>query len=100
TRIHGVLRPPEMDWLAVDQDVSARRADDARKDLQQRRLARAIVADEAEHFALPQRQRGIGQRHHRAEMARDMPRFEHRLIVIRHVVYASIVPYMEHSYHI
>ena len=72
--IHRVLRAPQRDLCPVDQERPVVRRQHAREDLQERRLARAIVADEPEDFVAPERERGVGQRDHGAEAAADVPR--------------------------
>ena len=54
------------DALAVEPDLAAVGLLDAREDLDQRRLARAVVAQQREHLALVQGERDVAQRGRRA----------------------------------
>jgi hypothetical protein len=47
----SILRAAQLYLLALQEDVATRRAHYPRQDFQQRRLARAVVADEPQHFA-------------------------------------------------
>ena len=58
--------------VAVDEDPAAVRALVAGQDLDQRRLARAVVADEPEHLALAEVHRDVDERGDRAEALRDV----------------------------
>jgi len=50
--LHGLLRVADVDALPFDEDLALVGAVDAGKDLDQRRLAGAVVADQPDRFAL------------------------------------------------
>ena len=74
--IERVLGTAQLDRLTIDGNLAARCADDPRQDLEQRRLARPIVADQAQHFVAVQLQRCIRQRNDRPEITGDVPGFK------------------------
>ena len=61
-----------MRFLAVDEELAARLLMKAGEDLDQRRLARAVVAEHAENLALSERQRHAVERGDRAETLDDI----------------------------
>jgi hypothetical protein len=56
----------EVDALAVRQHVAGVAADDAAEHLDERRLAGAVLADQAAHLAGAQHEVGVAQRAHGA----------------------------------
>src|SRR5215475_7413008 len=62
----GLFHRGEVDLLTVEQDPPGGRRLEAADDLQQGGLARAVVADQAEHLALLQAHVHVHQRRHRA----------------------------------
>ena len=66
--------------LAVDRDLAARRTVDAREDLDQRRFAGAVVAEQAMDLAELDLERDVAQRDHRAEELGDAAQLEEALI--------------------
>src|SRR5712691_176971 len=68
----GVVDGADGHVLAVDEGPSAVRPQEAGEDLDQRRLARAVVAHQPEHLALRQVHRDVDERRHRAEALRDV----------------------------
>ena len=67
-----VVDGAERHLLAVDEDPAPVGPQEAGQDLDQRRLAGAVVADEAEHLALGQVHRDVDERRDRAEALRDV----------------------------
>ncbi len=67
----GVARTPERDRLAVDLDRSGIGAQDAGEDLDERRLAGTVGAEEGVHLSRSNLQIDGAQRHHRAERLGD-----------------------------
>ena len=59
-------------FLAVDEDRPRIRPHEAGEDLDQRRLAGAVVADQSQHLALGQVQRDVDERRHHPEALRDV----------------------------
>ena len=66
--------------LAVDLDRSLVRLKDAGEDLQQRRLARAVLSEQGMHFAGLDRQRYALERAHDAEPFGDARKMQARMI--------------------
>src|SRR4029450_7883817 len=71
-------RPMELDVLAIDPEAAMRGAKIAGDDLDQRRLAGAVIAHEAHHLALFERQGHLVQRLDRAEVLRNIDQLENR----------------------
>ena len=74
-----------LDRLALEEDLAAvggMRAGDA---LDERRLARAVVADERHHLAAADLEVDVGERLHRPEGLRDVPELEEWRVVVGHV---------------
>ena len=65
-------RVGEADFAAVDQDAAGGRRIDAADDLDQRRLAGAVVADQRDHLAGMDVEREIFDRHDAAELLADV----------------------------
>ena len=74
----GVARRGEDDRLAVDEHGALVGPLEAGEDLDQRRLAGAVVAEQADHLAGTDADRHVGERHHRAEELRDGAGFDDR----------------------
>src|SRR5581483_4528950 len=68
----GVVDGLEVDLLPVDQDPAGVGRLEATHDLEQRRLARAVVADQAQHLTLGYVQAQVYQRGDRAEPLADV----------------------------
>src|SRR3990170_1907682 len=62
--------------IAEIEDAAGSRRNVAADDLEQRRLAGAIRADQAHHLALVYAERDVSQRHQAAEVAPDVAHFE------------------------
>ena len=62
----------ELDLLAVDEDPPGVGPVEAGQDLDQRRLPGAVVADQAEHLAVPEVERDVLERSHDAEALADV----------------------------
>ena len=62
----------QLHGLAEDRDLAGVGPVEAREDLDERRLAGAVVADQAEHLALAQVQAHVAQRRDRAEALGDV----------------------------
>jgi len=58
--------------LSVEMEAPSGRPDEAGEDFHKRRFPRAVVAQQAQHLALVDVHRDIGQRRHLAEAFRDM----------------------------
>ena len=71
-----VARAPEMHRLAVDQDLAGARAIDPGEDLDQRRLAGAVVAEEAMHLSGMDLDVDVAKRDDRAEMLRHAAKLD------------------------
>ena len=67
----GVVDRPEAHLLAVDEDPARVGPVVPAQDLDERRLAGAVVADQAEALALAQAQREVDEGRHRAEALRE-----------------------------
>ena len=98
--IHRILRPAELDGLAVGVDFATGRLEDAREYLEQRRFAGAVVADETEDLVAIEAQRCIGKGNDGSEVARDMARLEHGPHSLPHrtsprSIYGTCVPLRE-----
>src|SRR5690606_39237326 len=72
----GVARAAEAERLAVDQDLAARGLQVARQDLHQRGLARAVLAQQAQHAARLDLEVHAMQHLHRSEAARDVAKLD------------------------
>ena len=75
----GVVDAFRLVGLAVQEHAPAVLLLEAGDDLDQRRLARAVVAEQAEHLALAQRQVDVAQRRDRAEALGDVLDAQHLL---------------------
>ncbi len=75
-----LARRAERDGIAVDQDLAARRAHDAREDLDQRRLACAVVADDRVHLAGAQVEADAAQGDDAPEALGHVARLEDRIV--------------------
>ena len=62
----------DLNLLAVDEDASLVGLVEAAKDLDERRLACAVVADQAEHLALAEVHGDVDERRHDAEALGDV----------------------------
>ena len=72
------LRSIEADGLAVPEDFAGRAPDHAGQQLDQRRFAGAVFADDGVDFIVVERQRGGLQRQHRAVVLCEAAQFEDR----------------------
>src|SRR5439155_3821587 len=66
------------DGSAVDRDLAGVGLVDAGENLDQRRLAGPVVADERVHLVRPEREVALAQCHDTSEVLLDVPRFEQR----------------------
>ena len=82
--IEGLARRSDVDRLAVDQNVALVGLIDAVQHLEQRGLAGAVLADEADDLALVDGEADIVQRLHAGEGFRDVADFEDRLPSFHH----------------
>ena len=69
-------RAMELHVMAVDPEAAMRRAKITGDYLDQRRLARAIIAHEAHHLPLIERQRHLVERLNRAEILRNVDQLQ------------------------
>ena len=76
--LRRVLRPVDVDRLAVEHDLAAVRRVDAGDALDQGRLAGAVVADEGHHLAGPDLEVDLRERLDGAEALRDPVELEQR----------------------
>ena len=72
-------RAPEMDRLAVDKHLALGRRVDAGQDLDDRRFARAVLAEQADDFAGEKLQRQVGDRGHADKALGDVSELADRL---------------------
>ena len=72
-----------LDRLSAEPDLAAARGDQAEQRLEQRRLAGAVRAQQAQHLAARQREVDAGRDEARAVADRQRARFEHRQLHIR-----------------
>ena len=79
--VHRVLRPRDVDLLALEEDLAGIRAVNARDRLDQRRLAGAVVADERRHLAAVHVEVDVGECLDRAEGLRDVAELEEWSVV-------------------
>src|SRR6266545_1750625 len=83
----GVVHGLEGHLLAVDEEPPRIRLLEPAEDLHQRRLAGAVVADEAEHFALSQVNRHVAERLDRTEALGDVLGAEY--VVVRRALHGA-----------
>ncbi len=69
--VESVAGPFQHDLMAVEHDATTIWRDHTRQDLEQRRLARSVVADEPERLAFAQLDRRFGNRYHGSKIAPD-----------------------------
>jgi hypothetical protein len=84
--VHGVARILEMHRLAFEQDLAAGRLVHARHGLDEGRLARAVVAEQAMALAGVDLQRDAVQCDHRAEMLLDVLHFNQGSVFGIHLI--------------
>ena len=71
--LFGICRRPDMDGCAVDANLALVNADHAGECVHQRRFARTVDADQAEHLAAERLYRDVLKRLYAGERLADIP---------------------------
>src|SRR5207237_903040 len=85
-----LARAADLDAAAVERQLARVGLEDAGDDLDQRRLAGAVVADDRVHLAVAELEIRLAQRDHAAEMLGDCARLEQRGRGLRHRCLTSL----------